>query len=55
MAIMRSAKRAWGTSSSAGLWLAGLVPAGLLCEREIKRGRMAGSVRWRDACKMESW
>ncbi len=52
MAIMRSAKREGGTSSSAGL--TGLVPAGLVCERVIKRGRIAGSVRWRDAYKMGS-
>ncbi len=32
-----------------GLRLTGLVPAGLVCERVIKRGRVAGSVRWRDA------
>jgi hypothetical protein len=57
VAIMRSAKRAGGTSESTGLRLTGLVPAGLrvVCERVIKRGRMAGSVRWRGACKMESW
>jgi hypothetical protein len=52
---MRRAKRSGGASQSVGLRLTGLVPAGLVCERVIKRRRMAGSVRWRVACKIESW